>query len=102
MSSHNLERSGDNITLSFDIVSGQVSNLPLFGFRQGSRQLAIPGCDPYLGVMFGRFGGGVRLVRCIACDGVAISERPERTTRGYRCFRCRAAANSSMDEVAVF
>jgi putative transposase len=28
-------------------------------------------------------------VRCIACDGLAISKRPERTDQGYRRFRCR-------------
>jgi putative transposase len=28
-------------------------------------------------------------MRCIVCDGAAISERPERTALGYRCFRCR-------------
>src|SRR6195952_3679819 len=29
-------------------------------------------------------------MRCVACDSSAISERPERTTHGYRRFRCRA------------
>jgi putative transposase len=29
-------------------------------------------------------------MRCVACDGTAISEQPERTARGYRRFRCRA------------
>jgi putative transposase len=29
-------------------------------------------------------------MRCVACDAVEISERPERTARGYRRFRCRA------------
>src|SRR5208283_104806 len=28
-------------------------------------------------------------MRCVACDSSAISERPERTTQGYRRFRCR-------------
>ena len=28
-------------------------------------------------------------MRCVACDSSAISERPERTTHGYRRFRCR-------------
>src|ERR1700722_19957808 len=28
-------------------------------------------------------------MRCVACDSSAISGRPERTTRGYRRFRCR-------------
>ena len=29
-------------------------------------------------------------MRCIACDAEEISERPERTARGYRRFRCHA------------
>ncbi len=28
-------------------------------------------------------------MRCIECDAVEVSERPERTARGYRRFRCR-------------
>jgi putative transposase len=28
-------------------------------------------------------------MRCVACDSSAISERPKRTTQGYRRFRCR-------------
>jgi putative transposase len=28
-------------------------------------------------------------MECVACSGIAISERPERTARGYRRFRCR-------------
>src|SRR5580698_10719155 len=28
-------------------------------------------------------------MECVACGGAAISERPERTARGYRRFRCR-------------
>ena len=29
-------------------------------------------------------------MRCIECDAADVSERRERTTRGYRRFRCRA------------
>ena len=29
-------------------------------------------------------------MRCIGCDAADVSERRERTTRGYRRFRCRA------------
>ena len=29
-------------------------------------------------------------MRCIECDSADVSERPERTSRGYRRFRCRA------------
>src|SRR6202790_3254365 len=29
-------------------------------------------------------------MRCIACHAAEVSERPERTARGYRRFRCRA------------
>ena len=29
-------------------------------------------------------------MRCIECDAAKVSERPERTTQGYRRFRCRA------------
>src|SRR5215831_15183950 len=29
-------------------------------------------------------------MRCIRCGSVAVTERPERTTQGYRRFRCRA------------
>src|ERR1700756_89405 len=29
-------------------------------------------------------------MRCIACNSSAVSERSERTTQGYRRFRCRA------------
>ena len=32
---------------------------------------------------------GAAWMRCVACDSSAISERPERTTQGYRRFRCR-------------
>ncbi len=28
-------------------------------------------------------------MKCVACGGAAISERPERTAQGYRRFRCR-------------
>jgi len=31
----------------------------------------------------------VQLLRCVACEGTAVSERPERTAQGYRRFRCR-------------
>jgi putative transposase len=27
-------------------------------------------------------------MECVACGGIAISDRPERTARGYRRFRC--------------
>jgi transposase-like protein len=30
-----------------------------------------------------------RVMRCITCNCVAISERPERTAQSYRRFRCR-------------
>jgi putative transposase len=29
-------------------------------------------------------------MRCLECDAVEVSERPECTSRGYRRFRCRA------------
>jgi putative transposase len=29
-------------------------------------------------------------MRCITCDAAKVSERPERTSRGYRRFRCLA------------
>ena len=29
-------------------------------------------------------------MQCIACDGTAVTERPELTVHGYRRFRCRA------------
>ena len=32
---------------------------------------------------------GERETRCIECDALEVSERPERTARGYRRFRCR-------------
>ena len=28
-------------------------------------------------------------MRCLSCGSVAVTERPERTARGYRRFRCR-------------
>jgi putative transposase len=28
-------------------------------------------------------------MRCIGCGSIAVSERSERTTQGYRRFRCR-------------
>jgi hypothetical protein len=31
---------------------------------------------------------GEREMRCIECDAAEVSERPERTARGYRRFRC--------------
>src|SRR6202521_1271706 len=33
---------------------------------------------------------GAAWMRCVACGSWAISERSERTTQGYRRFRCRA------------
>jgi hypothetical protein len=30
---------------------------------------------------------------CVACGSAAVTERPERTARGYRRFRCRACGN---------
>jgi putative transposase len=32
-------------------------------------------------------------MRCLACDAAEISERLERTARGYRRFRCCACGN---------
>jgi putative transposase len=29
-------------------------------------------------------------MRCVACDAAEVSERPDRTARGYRRFRCHA------------
>ena len=29
-------------------------------------------------------------MRCVACEAEAVTERAERTARGYRRFRCRA------------
>jgi putative transposase len=29
-------------------------------------------------------------MRCIGCGSAAVTERPERTTQGYRRFRCRS------------
>ena len=29
-------------------------------------------------------------MRCTKCDAAEVTERPERTARGYRRFRCRA------------
>src|SRR5215211_2714351 len=31
-------------------------------------------------------------MRCLECGSEAVRERPERTARGYRRFRCRACA----------
>jgi putative transposase len=32
---------------------------------------------------------------CVACGSAAVTERPERTARGYRRFRCRACGKQS-------
>jgi len=45
--------------------------------------------------MIGR--SGEREMRCIECDIGEVSERPERTARGYRRFRCRANGKQFMD-----
>jgi len=37
---------------------------------------------------YDRFGG-VERMRCPACGSRSVRERPERTTQGYRRFRCR-------------
>ena len=29
-------------------------------------------------------------MRCVGCGSAAVTERPERTTQGYRRFRCRS------------
>ncbi|MFL5338245.1 MAG: IS6 family transposase, partial [Geminicoccaceae bacterium] len=34
-------------------------------------------------------------MRCVACGSEATTERPERTARGYRRFRCRACGKQS-------
>jgi len=31
-------------------------------------------------------------MRCIVCDGTAVTERPDLTAQGYRRFRCRACS----------
>jgi len=31
-------------------------------------------------------------MQCVKCGPAAVTERPERTAQGYRCFRCRACA----------
>ncbi len=40
-------------------------------------------------------------MKCVACGGAAISERPERTAQGYRRFRCRDCGSSSTNELVV-
>src|SRR4051794_39582662 len=39
--------------------------------------------------------GWVDGMRCVACGSAAVTERPERTARGYRRFRCRACGKQS-------
>jgi putative transposase len=34
-------------------------------------------------------------MRCIGCGSEAVTQRPERTARGYRRFRCRACGKQS-------
>ena len=57
----------------------------LAGFCQNSRQLVLRSGT---GRLQGHRIGG-RGVDCVACGSAAVTERPERTARGYRRFRCR-------------
>src|SRR4028119_620576 len=34
-------------------------------------------------------------MRCLGCGAAALTERPERTARGYRRFRCRGRGRQS-------
>src|SRR3954469_3288501 len=40
--------------------------------------------------MAGPHHGRADRMRCVGCGSEAVTERPERTARGYRRFRCRA------------
>ena len=37
---------------------------------------------------------------CVACGSAAVTERPERTARGYRRFRCRDCGKQSNERSA--
>jgi hypothetical protein len=41
-------------------------------------------------------------MRCIECDAADVSERRERTTRGYRRFRYLAVVSNSMNAAVEF
>src|SRR4051794_28179973 len=45
--------------------------------------------------MAGPHHGWTDGMRCVACGSEATTERPERTARGYRRFRCRACGKQS-------
>src|SRR3954471_3158682 len=68
-----------------------------------------PGCGPFLKVLSGlapppladegsvgyraaSHKEGRTRMRCLECGSEAVTERPERTTQGYRRFRCRTCA----------
>src|SRR3954454_9159043 len=40
-------------------------------------------------------------MRCVACGSEAVTERAERTARGYRRFRCRACGKQSDERSAT-
>jgi hypothetical protein len=52
------------------------------GFCQKLRQLGFL-------ATYDSSGGGSGARRCPACGSRSVRERPERTTQGYRRFRCR-------------
>ncbi len=39
-------------------------------------------------------------MECVACGSAAVTERPDRTARGYRRFRCRGCGKG-FDERSV-
>src|SRR5207342_2272248 len=61
---------------------------PLYGFCQQSRQTGLT-CPDGLRIPSGS-RWRIAKVRCTKCDAAEVTERPERTARGYRRFRCRA------------
>src|ERR1700759_2663361 len=46
-------------------------------------------CSDGNGLGIGAAARSVGWMRCIGCGSTAVSERSERTTQGYRRFRCR-------------
>src|ERR671921_768511 len=40
-------------------------------------------------------------MRCIGCGSAAVTERPERTTQGYRRFRCRSCGKQSNERTGT-
>src|SRR5215213_4066789 len=81
---------GSALPIRDDVVAAELRQLVLSGLAPPP--LADEG---WPGHMAGPHHGWADGMRCVACGSEAASERPERTARGCRRFRCRVCGKQS-------